>query len=387
MRYSIAIVGENWEAVFAAATARTLSTWTSPDVQLWAPSEFEQALAGICNAVRFVPPRRQGFQTYEEVRNRVLAAAGDRVLLLAAGTIPSNGRPLECLGSSYREERHVEWISPDSGPTVVHFYAPSHRPPPKPKHCLTHEGLLEVWEIDGGDLYYNALLSLGHATLAPVFRHYGPGRPLFVYNTNRFNEPSVGVHEQYVILASGLLGLRLVLESEPPEGAKVIVYDINPNQLAWIQFLLARANAIEEFDEAIGRFTTEHPGIEVRPVEPHEQQNAAEQAKWYNRNHGKLWTAAQRIQWEFVVCDLLTDPGSMIEVLDPARSTMFMYLDLFLIWNNSPERPWVEHHVGMARSLEALLRGLVRRRLSFVPGARSCRFQLSPDSPFKGCCT
>lgn len=385
MRYSVAIAGEAWESVFAAATGSTLAGWISPDVELWAPAEFSGALQGVRGAVHFVPPSHPGFQSYSDVRERLLAVAGERVLLLAAGVLPGKQQPIENLGSPLHQDRHVEWISTDSGPTIIHFHQPPHRPPARPQHRATQEGALAFWEVDGGLSYYSGLLSLEHRRSAPVFRPYGRGVPLFAYNTNRFDEPGVGAHEQYVILASGLLGLRLVMESHPPQGARVIVYDINPDQIAWIQFLLDRAGMIADFEEVLHRFTAAHPSIAVRQVQPHEKHNAASQVEWYAQNHLRLSGIAQHLRWEFVVCDLLTEPLTLIEKLDPLRSTMLMYLDVFLIWNIETDSPWIEHHIGMARSLEALLRDTIFRPVSFVPGERSCRFQFCSESPFHRC--
>lgn len=384
MRYSIAIAGEPWEAPFASATAASIARWAAPETAVWAPSEFADALRGTACGATFVPPRDDGFQTYSAVRARVVDAANAPVLILAAGTTAARAVPVERLGARSCDERRLEWIAAGDGPTILHFHPPPHQPPAAPAHSVRREGLLDVWEVRGARSYYAGLLSLDVGTLPPVFSSYGQGRPLFVYNTNRFDEPAVPPHQQYVILGSGLLGLRLVLESDPPPGARVIVYDINSGQLAWIRFLLANAGAAAELEDVVRSFSAACPGVGVRPVEPHERENAAAQAAWYRRHHERLAVLSHQVQWDFVVCDLLTAPRSLLDRIDPAMSTMFMYLDLFLIWRIDAERPRVEHHVDLAESLEELVRGAIRGSVTFVPGAASCRFQLPPDSPFYG---
>lgn len=382
-QFSVAIVGEGWEAAFAAGTAATLARWAPPDTVIWTSEEYVQAFSSLPNAVRFVAPRSGGFQSYGEIRLRILSAIpGTRILVLAAGVLPEGPQPLESLGASYGTPRHVEWISPDTGPTVMYFSRPAHRPPAQPIHRTRQEGLLTLWEVDGGDRYYLGLRAQNRFNLPAVFRNYGPARPIFTYNTNSFDEPLTGRHEQYVILASGLLGLRLILESDPSENSKAIVYDINPWQLAWIRYLLAHAAQSNNIDTMIEQFTTAHPGVDVRPLQAHERDNATEQREWYRLNHKRLPLVAEKLRWEFVQCDLLTAPDVLLDKLEPDRTTMFMYLDIFLIWNVETDHPWVEHHLGIARSLEACIRETIRKHVSFVPGPESRRFQLSRNSPF-----
>jgi hypothetical protein len=379
--YAVAIAGEAWEAAFAAATALNAARWVAPDVELWIPEEFMRAIGTISRKIHVVPALSPGFQDYQDIRARMLAAGGP-LLLLAAGAMASRPQPLDRLGGPFSEPRCVEWFADGAGPTVLHFDPPQHRPPTVPQHRSRREGALMVWELDTGTGYYDGLLPLNPWDCPPVFQNYGPAAPVFLFNTNRFDEPPVGGHQQYAILASGLLGLRLVLESSPPPGARIIVYDINPHQLDWFKFLLKHARTGPEMDDARIQFMALHPNVAVRPVQLHEAANAATQAAWYRENHLRIGRAARELEWEFVVCDLMTEPGSVLDRLEPSRTTMFMYLDVFLIWHTNAGAPWVEDHAGIARSLEQLVRGRVNEFVTFVPGDASCRFQLSPESPF-----
>lgn len=383
--YSIAIIGEAWEATFARETACSLSRWMPREAELVIPAEFVAAMKGIVNSsVHILQPEVSGFQSYANVRNRVCHAIPDKILMISAGVLPATDRPIECLGTAYCEPRIVEWIGSGFGNTTLHFSPPVHSPLVQPKHRVRQIGTLNVWEVTGGDQYFQALMLLEESGAPPVWKNYGPGKPVFVYNTNDFDEPLISAHECYVVLASGLLGLRLVVESNPLPGAKVIVYDINPNQLAWTKHVLLHAGDINSLKELIKDFHAEHPGLEIRPLQPHEEANAQKQEDWYHRNHRGIASIARGLRWEFLECDLLAQPGPLLRKLNDQHSTCVMYLDLFVVWHIDGETPWVEHHVGMARSFEKLLVDRMGGHVSFVPGPDSKRFQVASASPFFG---
>src|SRR2546430_16422916 len=100
MSTTVAIVGEEWEAGFVRATARSLADWLPSDAEICVPSELERAVADFCpRALRIAAATRPGFQGFGEMRRRVLreAGCGKGVLLLAAGALPLGERPLERL--------------------------------------------------------------------------------------------------------------------------------------------------------------------------------------------------------------------------------------------------------------------------------------------------
>jgi hypothetical protein len=388
MCMTVAIVGEGWEARFARATAISFADWLPADAEVWIPSEFAHAISDLgARPWRVLSAARPGFQDYEAVRQRVLREADkDRgLLLLAAGTLPAARRPLECLGASWRQTRAVEWLAPtEGGPaSVLHFQPPPHRPPARPLHSVEKVGALDVWTIDGGRNYFQALAGLDGAGGPPIWTQYGTQRPVFVYNTNNFDEPPVAAHEEYFILGSGLLGLRMIVESRPTAGARVVVYDINPGQLLWVRFVLKVSGQVEEFEEVVKLFRAEHPLVEVRPVLTHEAANAERQAAWYRSNRHRIGEIGASLEWEYRECDLWNEPSALLSRIRAARSLFFMYLDLFMVWHVESELPWVEHHAGAALSLEEAVRSQARGgAVTFLPGARSARFQLQPGSPF-----
>lgn len=386
MGITVAVVGEEWEAGFARVTARSFATWLPEGAEVCIPSELERAVADLCpRPPRICAPAREGFQGYAEIRERLLReAGGDGLLLLAAGTLPASQGVARRPGAPLSRERAVEWHAPEGvgTPRLPDFRPPPHSPPARPRHASERVGTLDVWTVEGGREYFQALPALSDAGGAPVWSQYGARRPVFVYNTNDFDEPPPEPHDQYFILGSGLLGLRMIAESRPKPGARVLVYDINPDQLLWIKFVLEVCGEAAEFSEVVERFRARHGRVEVRAVLPHEAENAARQAEWYGRNRRLLSETASRLSWEFLECDLWNDPAALLGRVRSARSLFFMYLDLFVVWRLGGGAPWVEIHAEAAASLEAAVRGRAGGSVTFLPGPGSARFQLHPESPF-----
>ena len=391
MSLTVAIIGEMWEASFARATARSLAGWLPQDAEIVVPFELGRAVIDVCPRQPLVlPPAPPGFQSYKRVREQTLKQLGDDhqgVLLLFAGTSPANDQPIERLGSPFTFERVVEWVPPyGGGPlTVIHFERSHHSPPVNPEHNVTSTGSLDLWALDAGDNYFQALVKIADSSGPPLWPQYGCHQPVFAYNTNEFYEPSVDTHDDYFILGSGLLGLRMVIESQPRNGARVIVYDINPDQLLWTRFVLENAGDMPEFDRLIQVFGSKYPHVEIRSVLPHESQNAYRQQDWYRRNHKLISKIVSNLKWEFIQCDLLTNPLPVFNRLLPLRSLFFMYLDLFVVWHIDGETPWVENYAGMASSLENIVRERTGSYVTFLPGRHSASFQLQPTSPFVAC--
>jgi hypothetical protein len=387
MGMKVAIIGEEWEARFARETANSFANWLPMDAEVCVPSEFERTIAGYgFRQLHVAMARRPGFQTYEDVRQRVLqeGVKDGGLLLLAAGTLPASRQPIERLGASCGQQRGVEWFAPTEGglTSVLHFQPPLHRPPARPHHGVEKVGALDVWTVDGGDNYFQALAGLEGSGNSPVWAQYGRHHPVFVYNTNDFDEPPPPAHEEYFILGSGLLGLRMITESRPAAQARVVVYDINPDQLLWIKFVLQVCGEAQDLAEVVDIFREMHGACQVRQVLAHEASNAARQAAWYRYNRLRLADIGAALEWEFLDCDLWNDPGQLLRRVRPGRSLFFMYLDLFVIWRVCGEVPWVENHMGVALSLEEAVRSRAQAPVTFLPGAQSVRFQLHPNSPF-----
>jgi hypothetical protein len=341
---ALVIVGEAWEAPFAAATLRDAARRLPASATILVPPE----LAGIAGPrpVSGIgrPPGR--FRGLDEIVADVR----------------------ELLGSS--RYRLVQAGAP--GP-------PRHRPPARRRHRHRQTGELDIWTADTGDGYFAALLAQPGSPRAPVWPMYGPGRPVFTVNTNDFNERPPGRHDDYVILGSGLLGLRMVVHGDPGPGARVLVYDINPDQLAWSRFVLARAGQAATLAELERSFQARHPRVVIRASLPHERDNAAAQAAWYQAHRRELAALPGRVNLRWLEVDLLNRPGNLLGMLRPDRSVFFTYLDLFVVWHMQDSPPWIVEFPGLARSLE----NEVRRRAAaatFQPGPGSRVLQL-PERP------
>jgi hypothetical protein len=205
---------------------------------------------------------------------------------------------------------------------------------------------------------------------------------VFTYNTNNFDEAPVEAHDDYVILASGLLGLRMIVDSKPSNGARIIVYDINSDQLRWLKFVLKVSGEISDFEKVIERFRSQSHSASVRSVLPHESTNASCQAEWYRKNHYRLAELVPQVEWEFVECDVWTAPSVLLNRLRPGRKLFFMYLDLFMVWHVNDDCPWVENYANIAASLEDSVKERARGPVTFLPGKRSSAFQIQLGSPF-----
>jgi hypothetical protein len=387
MNLVVAIVGERWEACFARRTARSLAAWLTESMEIVVPWEYERFMTDVCpRQPRVLDPAPTGFQSYQQVRERTLAQVGQHqgALLLFAGTVPATAWPVKSLGPAFKEDRVVEWIS---GPVVgsqtrLHFARAPHRPPVDPRHEITRVGKLDLWSVDTGEDYFQALMEMAPSKEPAIWPQYGCSRPVFVYNTNDFDERAVARHEDYFILGSGLLGLRMVAESQPRAGARVVVYDINPDQLLWIQFVLDHARDTIELDRLIEAFQAEYPAVLIRSVLRHERENAHSQQDWYRRRRLQIAELTAQLEWEFVACDLMTDPLPVLNRIRQFRSLFFMYLDLFVIWQTDHEPVWVERYPAMAESLERVVRERAQRLVSFLPRSDSESFQLQRGSPF-----
>jgi hypothetical protein len=387
MRITVAIVGEKWEATFARATLTSLDSWLPEDAEVIVSAELASAMPIVSPRPYILIPSPPGFQSYSEVRRRMLESlerTHQSVLLLAAGTLPAQTNPVEHLGATHREERVVEWlpVTKEYSKTVIHFRPPLHRPPAEPSHTIEQVGRLRVWKIDTGGHYFQALNPAVQGESKPVWAQYGSRRPVFTYNTNNFDEAPVEAHDDYVILASGLLGLRMIVDSQPSNGARIIVYDINSDQIRWLKFVLKVSGEISDFEKVIERFRSEMYSASVRSLLPHESTNASRQAEWYRKNHYRLAELVPQVEWEFVECDVWTAPSVLFNRLRPGRKLFFMYLDLFMVWHVNDDSPWVENYANIAASLEDSVKERVRAPVTFLPGERSNAFQIQLGSPF-----
>jgi hypothetical protein len=339
--------------------------------------------------VRFFNRLGVGFQSFNGLRQQILTQEYDKqrgLLLLAAGTLPAQANPLLQIGDYYCEKRVVEWFPPKdamNSPTKLSFQPPVHRPPSQPRHKVEEVGLLKFWTVNCCKNYFQSLQKLSGVKSSPVWTQYGSKQSIFVYNTNEFDEePPIEPHDDYFILASGLLGLRMVVESQPPSGARVIVYDINPDQLRWIKFVLESAGTVSDFETLIEEFSSSASSITIRSPLSHELANVNHQADWYRNNHHRLADLVPRLNWQFIECDLWTNPTVLLSNLRRLKKVFFMYLDLFMVWHVNNQVGWVENYAEIAASLEAVILERVGKDVTFLPGPRSKIFQLHPASPF-----
>jgi hypothetical protein len=352
---AVIIAGEVWELPPAARTLRALSGRDGTHRAVLVPPE----LGGLAELAQVPPYPQVGivgeppgrFRDYREIAAD-LARRYPGVRIVAAGSDGSRG--------------------PDG--------APVHSPPYPRQHVRRRAGGLDVWTADTGDGYFRALTASAAAGPAPpVWAAYGAGRPVFTRNTNDFGELAPPAHDDYMILGSGLLGWRMVLESEPGPGARVFVYDINPGQLEWSRHVLREAARIPDLSRLEQAFAATWP-YPLRGPLPHERANAGAQARWYAAHHQDLGALARRVQVEYLLVDLLSSPAVLLSRLRPDRSAFFMYLDLFTVWHVGDSPPWIIELPGLARSLEREVRR-ASAAASFLPGPSSRTLQLD-GSPF-----
>ena len=391
MNIIVAVIGEKWESVFAQCSFESLKTWLTAGSDVILPQELKESIAGqiFPFSVHFFKRPSNGFQSFEEARQQIITEEYDGqrgLLILAAGTLSGQETPLPRLSRRFGEPRFVEWLPPKSAedfPTEFNFHPPVHRPPVEPRHMVEPIGKLDFWTINSGNNYFQSLQKLSGVKSPPIWSQYGSKQPIFVYNTNEFDEElSVAAHDDYFILASGLLGLRMIVESRPSPAARCIVYDINPDQLKWIRFVLEKAGTIGDFESVIGEFSALTPSVSIRKPLPHELYNVRRQSEWYRKNHYQLAELASHLEWEFIECDLWTNPLVLLNKLRAFKRVFFMYLDLFMIWNVNDQKSWVENYAEIATSLEAVVLEQVGEEVTFLPGHRSKVFQMHPASPF-----
>ncbi len=349
---ALVIAGEAWEAAFAAATLREVASWLPESARIFVPPELAHITGPRPTLAIGRPPGR--FRSLDEIVADVRRLLGNRpFLLVQAGA----ARPGEL---------------------------PRHRPPAERQHRRRRAGGMDIWTADTGDGYFAALPAEPGYQRAPVWPAYGPGRSVFTVNTNDFGEPPPSRHDDYVILASGLLGLRMVLHGDAAPGARVLVYDINPDQLAWCQFLLAHAAQAGTLAELERSFQADHPAVMIRATLPHEQANAAAQAAWYQAYRHQLAALPAKVDLHWLEVDLLNRPADLLGRLRPERSVFFMYLDMFVVWHVHDSPAWIVEFPDLARSLEKEVRHRVRAA-TFLPGPGSRVLQLhGPPRPDGG---
>ena len=168
----------------------------------------------------------------------------------------------------------------------------------------------------------------------------------------------------------------MVVESNPRPGARVIVYDINPDQLAWSRYLVTQAGRHATLDDVERGFLAARPDVRSRATLEHERANAEAQARWYAANRRLVVGTAARVDVTFVTVDLLISPGSLLAWLRPDRTAFLMYLDLFAVWHVMADPPWIAHLPAVAAALEREVQRRVAEA-SFLPGPGSDRLQLA----------
>jgi hypothetical protein len=350
------VAGESWELAPARSTLKSLDGHRAAVDEVLVPPEFaalRRTRHGGCPPVTVVgnPPRR--FRTREEILADLHRHRPDATVL-AAGTAAGDPR-----------------------------LPPLHRPPRQRRHARRRAGELEIWTIDTGEEYFAGLA--GEPLMAgdvPVWSAYGPGRPVFTRNTNDFAEVHPVRHDDYVVLGSGLLGWRMVLDSDPGADARVLVYDINPAQLAWSRHVIERADVDPRLDDLEHSFAERHPAQAQRQTLPHERLNADAQAHWYALNRTRLAVLRDRLCIEYAEIDLWSEPVRVLNALRVDRSVFFMYLDLFVVWHLDDAPPWIAEFPGLARSLQREVHAR-SARATFLPSAGSQTLQLD-WSPFLG---
>jgi hypothetical protein len=383
MIFVLGIVAEPWERAYAWATVDACLGLIPSCDRLLVPDFLAPLPDTIRTGVEVVPVAcGHGFASADSVTDAIAAAAGvSPLLLLSAGALPTEPGSVPDVIAGVRPA--FRWTGPPSQlPALVQEWStPVHRPPAVPRHMHRRFGTLDVWRVDTGEHYFQAIDSL--SGLPPVFSQYGRAAPLFIYNTSDFSEPPPPPCDDYVILGSGLLGLRLVSESNPPPGARLLVYDINPGALIWTDFVLSNAHRLQTFPDLVDAFRVEHPDIAIREIAMHEHENAGEQECWY-RDRRAAVAALSHLERVMVQVDVLTAPSALFRLLRSDCRTMVMYLDLFVPWNITGTSPWVCDAPDIARSFETAVRDIVRSPVHFVPSDRTQGFQISPQSPFLG---
>ncbi len=356
------LLAEPWEGVFAIATAKAVADRLGA-LAVLAPAFLRPHLNAIAAVTVEYVDLPAGYPTLESVTEILVAAAARQAhWQLPAGALPLPG--------------------PGKGAPIA-LSAPIHRPPEPRAHCVETRGKVDVWRLDTGESYFDALAALPRPfEEPPQWSQYGPMAAVFAVNTSPFLPVVAGRADRYVILGSGLIGLRAVAESDPCDGAEVIVYDINPRQLDWVRHVLDNVSSIDNLDDMIATFSSAHPGAWVRPIAPHEEANAALQRHWYARSRGRLSEISTRLTWRMVQVDIWSHPEPLFDLLSrPVGHTFFLYLDLFQVWDVAGATPWIADMPDLARSLERAVRTHAGGEVAFFPTDPEGQVVLNPDNP------
>jgi len=248
------------------------------------------------------------------------------------------------------------------------------------QHRIHHVGRLEVVTINAGIGSYRAqrLRDTGQGSWIT----YGSGQPVFTHNTNRFDERPPSECDTYVVLASGLLGLKMIVESRPDPGARIVIFDINQHQLDWSKFVIAQSGTERDFAALNAAFQAEHPDLPLRPVLPHERANAAMQDEWFSNNHHAIAALGDHpITW--TRANLLHDPEPILTQLSTQGYTFFMYLDIFLPWLHGDGAPTVLNLHRLAAEFRAEVIERTNTGTQFLPHRVEHEIQLPEHSPWQ----
>lgn len=369
-RWDLAVAAEAWERPLAWATAAALAGELPPGGEVRMPGFLAPAPSGFAAPVRFVDTG-PGFAERAAVRSALDSDHPAPVLSVWPGVLPADGAT---------EAGHwLAWRGPLPVPALsARLAAPVHAPPVVPRHRREMRRGIEVVRVDCGHGWFDS----AGAGLAGerAWLQYGADAPIFVYNTNRFDEPAPPPAQVYAVLASGMLGLRLVLDSKPPPGARLVVFDINPHQLSWSRFLIGGAGRFETFEALVDAFAADNPGVSIRPTAPHEQDNARAQQRWYAGNRHRI-ASLGALDPIFLELNLLADPAPLLRQMKRGMPAFLMYLDLFTVWHMAGPNPWIADLRDMAAALERRVSATLGPDVTFCPGAQSQVLQLHDVPP------
>ncbi|WJS05546.1 hypothetical protein [Roseibium aggregatum] len=246
-------------------------------------------------------------------------------------------------------------------------------------HRVHHVGKLKVVTVDADAGSYRAQWLRG--SCQGKWIDYGAGQPIFTYNTNNFDEASPSKCDTYVVVASGLLGLKMIIESSPDPDARIVIFDINQHQLDWSHFVIEHAGEERDFTALNAAFQAERPELSLRAVLPHERANAKMQNDWFANHHRSV--AALRdnpITW--IRANLLHDPNPVLSQLPPEGQTFFMYLDIFLPWLHGEATPTVLDLRQLAAEFRAEVIDRTNSETQFLPREIAHEIQLPEHSPW-----
>lgn len=375
MSVTALLTGEAWESIPAAFSAHGLAS-LHPKTRVLAPDYFGRHLAAVSGLDIVTVPMGEGFRPLPQVMELLVDAVGrEPWWRLPAGALPSADNP---------PAADIAPALPGEIPPPFALTLPWHEPPATRNHVMSSHGPLAVWTLDTGTGYFAGLATCRDAFCPPLtqWRQYGSNAAVFVFNTSPFESPLAAPMERYVILGSGFIGLRAVTDSSPHNGAEVVVYDINPGQLAWTRHVLAGAATHSDIGSLIESFRHLHPDQMIRQVLPHETANARAQADWYANARPNLAAVAERLVWRFEQVDLWANPRPLLQLLTPpVRHTFFLYLDLFQPWIIDGAIPWVADMPDLARGLEAVVRGAAGGEVTFWPPLGEKRVHIHPENP------